>query len=494
MSRGERFARNVSWGLAGQLAVAAINLAAIPRLVHGFGVETYALYLLMHAAANWVGALHMGMGNALTRYSAEAQAADRRRGLDDAVRHGLVLFVGASAAAGVALWSAAPLLAERVFSVGPEYREHAVYLIRAAGVASVFAAVTSVLCAAFQGLHRFHYATAASVLQGLLIPASVLGALSIGRGLKAGAVGFVGVHAAVALLCAVLYARERRTLREGGAGVTFERFATYGIGFWPISLASLVYGQLDRLFIAGLRSMSEFTLYSVPAGMLQRLQSFPSTAMIALLPVVIGDRDDPQAVGRAYLRATRVLVGLILPAHAALFALMPQFLSLWLGGRFGDASVWPARLLVLAQAVALFQFLPITVAAARRDGWWSSAASCAQALVCLALWPWMIPKYGLLGAALGSLIAQAFATSVFVDAVHSRLLHLTWGRFVSVALAPALAATAAMLAVLWPLRTVVEGWPGFCALCLCAGAVYTVIFWRLLPDEDRSFLRARLPV
>ena len=42
MSRGVRFANSVAWGLAGQGAVAAINLLIIPRLVHGFGVEAYA--------------------------------------------------------------------------------------------------------------------------------------------------------------------------------------------------------------------------------------------------------------------------------------------------------------------------------------------------------------------------------------------------------------------------------------------------------------------
>lgn len=495
MSRGERFARNVSWGIAGQVAIALINLAVIPRLVHGFGVETYALYLLMHAAAGWIGALHFGVGNGLVRYAAEAQADGRRDALDDAMRHGLLLLVGGAAAGALVLWVAAPSLAGRVFAVPLQYRAHGVFMIRAAALGAVFAAVTAGACAVFQGLHRFHWQTAASVLQGLLIPLGVLGALTVGRGLGAAAAGFVAVHACVAAFCAFGLARLRRELRDGGPRVGFKPFLHYSIGFWPSSLAQLVSGQLDRAFVAGLRTMSEFTLYAVPAGMLARLQTLPATASAALLPVVVGEgKDEHASVARLYLRASRVLFGLVLPAHALLFALMPQFLSLWLGGRFGDASVWPARLLVGAQAAALLSFLPNAIAAARRDGWWVSAAAWLQALVCLALWPWMIPKYGLLGAALGGFAAQAVATAAFVAVVHAKLLHLTWARFLRETAPPALAGIAGLLAVVWPLRTVVTGWPTFCALCAAAGAVYTVLFWRLLPDEDRAFLRARLPV
>ena len=125
---------------------------------------------------------------------------------------------------------------------------------------------------------------------------------------------------------------------------------------------------------------------------------------------------------------------------------------------------------------------------------WPSAACWLQALVCLALWPWMIPRWGLFGAALGGLIAQAISTFIFVSFVHARLLHLSWERFARETLIPALSGVAVLLALAWPLRTRVTGWISFFALCAAAGACYTIVFWRLLPKEDRHFLRSRLPI
>ena len=496
MSRGERYARNVGWGLAGQGAIAAINLLVIPRLVHGFGVEAYGLYLLMQSAAVWVGALHFGAGSGLLRFTAQAQADGERGALDDSLRHGALLIVGGALVGAIILWFAAPALVGKVFSVPGYYRSHGAWMIRAAALGAVFAAVTSGAGAAFVGLHRYQWQSAAAVLQGILIPFGVLSALSVGRGLGAAAAAFVLVHAFVALFCLVGIQRARLAVPDHGGRLPFRSFFKYSVGFWPSTLAQLVSGQLDRVFIAGLRSMSEFTLYAVPTGLLSRVQTLPATASVALIPVMGGldEHEAPQELARLYLRAARTLIGLIIPVYALLFCLMPQFLSLWLGGHFGDLSVWPARLMVSAQTVALLSYIPMSVAAGRKDGWWQTAASWLQALVCLALWPWMIPRWGLLGAALASLIAQTLATALFVSLVHSRLLHLSLERFAREAIFPSAAAAAALLIVAWPLRVHMTGWISFFALCAAACACYTIVFWHLLPSDDRRFLRNRLPV
>jgi O-antigen/teichoic acid export membrane protein len=495
VSRGESFARNVGWGLAGQGAVAVINFLIIPRLVHGFGVEAYGLYLLMQSAAGWVGALHFGAGAGLLRFAAQSSADGKRGALDEALRHGAWLVIGGAVAGAIILWLAAPALVGRIFAVPGYYQTHGAWMIRAAALGGVFAAVTSWAGAAFQGLNRFQWQSAAAVLQGILIPFGVLSALTMGRGLGAAAASFVAVHALVAAFCLAGVRRVRLDVQDHGGHISFRTFWHYSIGFWPGALAQMVSGQLDRVFVAGLRSMSEFTLYAVPVSVLSRVQSLPATASIALMPVMggLGEHEAPETIARLYLRASRTLIGLIIPTYVLLFCLMPQFLSLWLGGHFGDTSVWPARLLVAAQTAALFFFLPTAVVAGRKGGWWLTAAAWLQALVCLALWPWMIPRWGLLGAALGGLIAQLLSSFIFVWLVHSRLLHLSWGRFLRETMVPAVAGAAVLFVVAWPLRVRITGWIDFFGLCAAAGACYTIVFWRLLPEDDRRFLRARLP-
>jgi O-antigen/teichoic acid export membrane protein len=489
VSRGERFSRGVLWGLSGHLAGAVVALFVLPRLVLGFGEENYGVYLLMQAAAGWVMLMHFGAGMSAVKSLSEARATGRWGQARAALRLAVQVQLGGALAAGLALWLAAPALA-RLFDVPGPLAGHGVWLLRAAALAGVLGNAASLSAAALQGLQAYAPMSALAAAPGILAPLGAAAALAVGRGLGAAAASFVAVQALCALAGALLV---RRHLPPAGpAELDRPAFLRYGMTFWPGAAAQFAAGQLDRVFVAGLRSLSDFTLYAVPVGLLQRAQTIPSVAGAVLLPM-LGEAaaGSPGEVERLYLRCGRVLLVILAPFYLLLFALMPQFLSLWLGGRFGDAAVWPARLMVLAQGLAALAQMPATVAAARQGGVPASAAAWLQALLSLTLWPVLIPRYGLVGAAGGALLAQAAATALLLSVVHGRILRLSLGRFIREALAPAAVAALPLLALAWPLRTRISGWATFlCLVALCCAA-YSAAAWRLLPAEDRDFLARR---
>lgn len=492
MSRGQRFSRGVLWGLSGQLAGALVALFVLPRLVRGFGVENYGVYLLMQTAMGWIMLMHMGAGMGAVRALSAARASGRweegRAGLKEAA----LLQGGATLLAAALLWHAAPRLAH-FFEVPGPLQGHGVWLLRGAALAGVFASIAALCGAALQGLQRYGAMSALSAAPGILAPLGAAAALAAGRGLGAAAAAFVAAQAICALSGIILVA-QRLPPSQHGHAADRKDFLRYCLGFWPGAAAQFASGQLDRLFVAGLRSLSEFTLYAVPVGLLQRAQLLPSTAAAVLLPM-LGEAhaSAPGEVERLYLRSARVLLALLAPMYLLLFALMPQFLSLWLGGRFGDDAVWPARLMVLAQALAALTQIPSAVAAAREGGVPASAAAWLQALLSLVLWPLLIPRYGLVGAAAGSLLAQAGCTVMLLSVVHGRMLGLSALRYVEEALLPAAAGGLPLLLVAWPLRTRISGWPSFIALVAGCCAVYALAAWRLLPRADRDFLLRHAP-
>lgn len=487
MSRGARFSRGVLWGLAGHFAGAVVAFLVLPRLVRGFGEENYGVYLLMQAAAGWVMLMHFGAGMGAVRALAEARGTGRWGEARAALRVAAAVQLGGAALAAAALALAAPALTG-LFELPAALRGHGVWLLRAAAASGFFGSVAALCAAALQGLQHYALMSSLAALPGVLAPLGALAALSAGRGLGAAAAAFVAVQALCALLGALLVARllpdaGRQELPDPGANLR------YCFSFWPGAVANFVSGQLDRLFVAGLRTLSEFTLYAVPVGLLQRAQTLPAVAGAVLLPM-LGEAasSSPREVERLYLRCGRVLLALLAPVYLLLFALMPQFLSLWLGGRFGDTAVWPARLMVLAQGLAVLSQMPTTVAAAREGGVPASSAAWLQALLSLTLWPVLIPRWGLVGAAAGALLAQACATLLLLTIVHGRILGLSLSRYAREALAPAALGAVPLLLLAWPLRTRISGWGSFVALVAACCAAYAVTAWRLLPEEDRDFL------
>lgn len=487
MSRGRRFARNVSWTLAGQAGIMAVNFFSVPYLLRGFGSEAYGVYLLMYAVGGYLGLFQFGAGRATIKYVAEACAAGEHGALRDAVRHSaLIHFLGVGAASA-ALWLAAGPLARSVFEVPFHYRTHALWLFRAAAVGGVFAAGVQWVSASFQGFQRFAWPSSLGMLQAALMPLGLVAVLACGRGLGAAAVWYAAVQVGT---FAVGYWALRQVLREhpGREGaLAFRPFARYGLSFWPTTLSNVASTQIDKVFVASTLTISELTYYAVPSGVLQRLQTLPSAMAHALMPVLseVECAESKGELVRIYLRAARALFALSLPALGLLLILMPQLLGLWLGPAFADSATGAARLLVLTQVFAVAFHAPNSLAGGLGGGRLVSTTCWAQALLSLALWPVLIPRYGIAGAAAGALVAQALPTIYFLHQAHRLLLDLTWDRFAHAVVFPLAGPSAALLAVAWLGRPWAWTWPGFLAVCAAASTAYAGLLWRVIPEEDR---------
>ena len=493
MSRSARVVRNVGWNVGSQAAITAANFILIPRLVHGFGVEDYGLYLMMFVAANYLQLFTFGASSATVRFVAERHAAHDGRGVTDAFRHGALLHMGGAAIGGGLLWAVAPWAVTAFFQVPARLQAPGVMVLRSVAAAAVFAVGAQWAQSCVMGFQRFDWSCIVVLLQGLLLPLGIAVLLTFGKGLHAAGIWYVLVNALsfAAALLVLRHIRPVETTHRRGAGLGLREFAACSSGLWLGQIAWIFTNQLDKVFILRSMELSALTLYTVPVGLLQRLQVLPASVSTVLVPVISGVSGENAAedLRCMYLRATRLLIGTLAPVYLLLFGLMPQFLSVWLGGRFGDDSVWPARLFVTANAVGLLLYTPHAVAVGRNRSWWQSAIVWGQAAASLVLWPILIPRLGILGAALTTLVAQIVPAAFYLRAIHG-LLDLPWRRYARESLGPGILASAALAALLYPLHHLAAGWIRLIGLSAAGLALYAAVIWACLPVLDRDFIRA----
>jgi len=168
-------------------------------------------------------------------------------------------------------------------------------------------------------------------------------------------------------------------------------------------------------------------------------------------------------------------------------------LALWLGPEFVGRGVWPARFLVIMQVFALINFIPNNISTSRDHPEYYSASAWAQALLSVLAWMWLVPRYHILGAALGACLSQALVTVVNIGLVHRRFLALSWKDYYGEALhRPALSA-GILLAVIFPLHSLAQTWPHFILLCGGGGLFYCGVTWLGMHDEDRKFIQSLRP-
>lgn len=491
--RSYRFARHFRWSLLGQAATMAASFFATPYLVKNLGLDAYGLYLILQSATSYLVLATFGAGSATITQSAAARADGDPARLRQVLRHSLWMHGPAVAlAAGVAVLSAEPLLA-RVFQVPPHLLAAGGRVLAGAMIGGVFFSLTQAATSAMQGLQRFEASNAVGFLQSGLMPVAAVLTVRAGAGVGTVAAAYAAIQVLGAIVAwswlSRILAEEKNTARRRSEPLAFGTFASLSAAQWMGQLAWIVSYQFDRLFAANRVSLAAMTLYAVPVGLLQRLNVITATFGTVAIPMLGEHRGHDEDLRRLYLRQYRLLLWLGLPGLVLFFSLMPQFLSMWLGGRFGDDSVWPARLQVLAQGFALLSILPGSLTLAQHKPWMQSGLAWTQALLSLGAWAALVPRFGLVGVGWGALLGQALPALIYIPMMHRRVLGLGVRRYLKDALfAPALSA-ATMLAVVFPYHDRAAGWTGLAGFTAMGLAAYGVAVWLLLGSDDRALVR-----
>lgn len=493
MSKGRRFARNTGLNMAGQFGVAVISFFVTPYLVHGLGIETYALYVLLYMTAGYLSLFSFGASSAAIKYTAQFHAARNRSGLRDILfysgsTHLLgALFGAAVVAGGARFW------AVRLFHVPPELTDLATWVLCAAALGAVFAALIQFSSGALQGLQRFDWQAGIVLLQNGLMPLGAAVLIWRGLGLRGVAAWYVLLQGGICLLFFFVLWRLLKPARDfkNGEKLGFKNYAAFSGSVWLVFVASILNSQADKTLIVRAVSLVDLTLYSVPAGLLQRLQMLPATIASVLLPMMseVHGPDAREQLLRLYLRSSRFLLWAVLPFLVLLFSLMPQFLTLWLGPDFVGRSVWTARFLVLMEAFAAVNFIPNRIAISRDHPGYFSASSWAQALLNILAWLWLIPRYHILGAAFGAFLSQALVSTVNVGLIHRRFLALSWKDYYADVLHRPFLSAAFLLAVVFPLHDLAQTWPRLLLIGAGGILIYAAAMWLGMHHEDREFIR-----
>ncbi|MFA6002794.1 MAG: oligosaccharide flippase family protein [Elusimicrobiota bacterium] len=493
-SRAHRFAHGMLWTTLGQFSVFAVNFFTIPYLVNHMGLELYGLYVLLHTAMNYLMVTNLGAGAGITKFVAEFAAAREYGRLRQTLRYG-AWFHGLGALLGAAVLLACLPWILRSFNIPAPLAATAAFVLTCAAAAAVFFAFCIYSSTALQGLHRFDLSSGFALLSNLLVPLAVAGAFLTGHGIKTAACGYVAAHvlsAAAGLL--VLRKILPRGAGQEASAFPLQRFSRYCFGLSLGPIAGLLIYQFDKILISQSLPLNELTLYSVPSGLIQRVQSVAATIANVMTPMMseISRPEHAATLRRVYIKSTRALLLTILPGLTLLFVFMPNLLNLWLGQEFGDRSTWPARFLVLAAVFYLLSMTPSIAAASREKTWYLSASAWLQAGLCILLWLWLIPRYRILGAAIGACLAQAATVSLYIVIIHRRVLRLSWAEFLDQSLAAPLISAAALLAVTLPTHHLASSWLRLAAMGTAALAVYYGSAWLLLPSADKALIQALL--
>ncbi|MCW8917610.1 MAG: MATE family efflux transporter [Gammaproteobacteria bacterium] len=361
-----RLSHNTLWNLLGNGLPLLVGLMAIPSLLHGLGVERFGLLTLVWATLGYFSFLDLGLGRATTRFVARHWASDNLHGASRTLQVSLfALFVVGLLLCG-ALWAGTGFLLDQlglsaVVSTGEVSRS-----LWVVAVSIPVILVTAGARGALEGQGKFRTTNLIKLPANVaifLLPLAVLAftvrldvitlVLALSRLLfmgiylwavrkLLGAAPLPSWHEAVALL--------KQLLAYGGWV-----FLAVGLG----TLMSM--GYLDRLFLAGMRSVADISYYAVPMEIVLRALIIPGALAAAIFPVFSASKVTDANVGSHYMQALRAINLLMLPLLVVVLAVGEDALGWWIDGEFASQSYGALQILVFGLLFNSVAHVPYTL-------------------------------------------------------------------------------------------------------------------------------------
>lgn len=460
MNGARRVARNIGWNLASQLWLVVLTLAVTPYVVHHLRVDVYGLFTLLLAFTAYFAMLDLGFGYATTKYLAEYRA----RGDADAVQKiastSLTVYLVLAVLGGVGLAAISPLLVQHVLAVPEGLQPLAQTGFLVASLAFSLTMTLQALQAFPNALQRMDLTTRRTIAFATASTLGIAAVLALGRGLLAVLALQVAVNA-VAVVAFYLLARRLLPgvrLRPGFDRATFRMLARFSLLKFANNVSTNTVMQIDKVLVGALVSLGAVGFYFVPLQLAQRLTTVVGAVALAFLPAAsaLHGRADRARLVELYLRATKVVAVLGLPLAALLVVFAHPILEFWIDPHFADEGAVTLQVLAIGYGINIFSTIPaITSDSLGRPGV-TTSFSVLSAVLNVVLSLLLIPRYGIVGAALAIGINSVLLVPVFLWYVHRRVLDLPIRTVLTRSIAAPAVAVVLALVPMFALRQTVD--------------------------------------
>lgn len=390
-------------------------LIAIPILIDSLGFELFAMVMLLITIAIFFHVYDFGIGRAMSfHFSKDNQT---KNSATELFSTGLVISIAFATVVSVGFYLGAPYVAYHWLQLSGNLSASVSGAFQIATLGILPSVISSSLKGVLEGRSAFNYANLGKILSGSLIFLAPLTALFLGQQ-DIEAISYAIAFSRLLVLFFYIYSVKKFlnvnfklvNLSKLKLVFTYSSWAAIS-GFFS---TMFVYG--DRFIVARYLSPEQLSIYTVSQDILIRILLVPWAMALALMPVFAADNLARTSSTTAYVAnkkaINKVTFTLIL---LTLIVFYPAF-DLWLGRDF----IRVAYPVILVQLVGILfcslAQLPLIFIYAKGAPHLVAGVYIIEAMLYIALGPWVFQTYGLIGA------ASAWTTRLVIEFFALRFL------------------------------------------------------------------------
>jgi O-antigen/teichoic acid export membrane protein len=483
---------------AGQITIVAVGFLLTPFIIGSLGVSMYGVWALVVSIQGLGGLLDFGVTTSVVKYVAEHHARGETDEVNRVASSSFLLhsFIGAGAFALLALasWLGLPLL-----NLDPQQLDVARASLLVAGASLMLMLPLGVPGNLLVGLRRYEESNIVNIVQTIVSGGAILLALRLGGG-PTELIAINGVSLVVAYLAKwFLATRALSGLRISYALAdlaTLRRIGSYSVWLFLLDTAKRIFYNADAVLIAAFLPVSAVTTYNLGFKPASAVSYFSGPLVSVFLPAAseMEARGQTERLQHLLVTGTRIALSLTLVGVLWLLTFGRQAMEVWLGPGHEDALP------------VLYIFLGVFLVSAVQNpsGAILKGIGRAKALSISVLVEYaanivlsllLIPRIGVTGAAVGTLVPALINDLVVIPWLVCRALDVDYRGFVFKALAGAAGAGLATLAVLLPLSFLLDR---ASILNVVLGGAASLLLFGLFyllfgaSNAERAMLKARI--
>ena len=476
----------------------AVMFFLIPFMVSRLGVDLFGLWSLIFAVVGIFGLLDLGFATAAMKYVAELTASGDHAGRNQVLSTLLVVYT----ALGLICIALVAILAGPAsgwFGLSPDKAAAFTRVLWLLGAVVAINFPASLIKAILIGSGRMHLVNGVELGTTLVNAALIVILLELGLGLMG-----MAIATAVTMLLGPAIMLPLTIRLTPGLSVSPRLFSPgrvrellgFSVYFFIANVAVLVILRMDPVVIKSFLPLTAVAVYAVGAKIAEYTYLLNKQFSNALMPLVSQSKGagDMATVRRVLVDGTRFLLAIAVPFVALLLFYSEPFVLLWMGEEFA-ASIPLLRILLVAMLFACIQLNAANVLGMTGQHRFVAFAMGGSALLNLVLSLILIQFFGLLGVALGTLIATVLIEFSLVVPRACRDQGLVLSGFMAKALWPVLPPLVPALGTAWLL---IHWQPvtGFGWILLEGGAsalvYFATFYWSGLAAAERAMIAGRL--
>jgi O-antigen/teichoic acid export membrane protein len=434
--------RNIFANFFGTALVAGLTIAITPAQVRLLGVEAYGIVGFITTLQLAFAALDLGLSSTLTRELAADHSEGKRESIA-LVRTGLSLYYAIAALVGLLLAALAGPIARNWFNtatLSPELLEHSLQII------ALFLALrwpVALYTGIMGGLQRMDILNIVKAAAAIFRLAGGLIVLVIWRSLDS-YLWWIAFSALVELFLFALACKGVYRLMPWTPGISIaviQRVWRFSLSMNLLGITALIIVQMDRLIVSKQLSLVDLGYYNLAYTVATGLALIIGAISSAVMPsfAALQPDENPQVVIGQYIKADRLMLGLVGFASFVLMAYGDLILQLWIGNA-SEGAIVPLIFLAFGFWCNSIAAIAYNFAVAKGRPERFVKVNLAIIIPYAVLIHILVGQIGIEGAAISWVALNLIYIAVLVRPVHKKLVGISTKNWLMKAVVPVAAA------------------------------------------------------